>query len=83
MCFKRKEEIIPEVKKKTLKDLKQFDDVIIEYNGQKHPAWVMEISPKHFDLCVELEKDFEFRKIFFKRNFDDSIIKSDIHTVYL
>lgn len=83
MCFKRKEQVIPKVKKRTLKDLKQFDDVIIEYNGQKHPAWVMEISPKHFDLCVELENDYEFRKIFFKRRTDDSIITSDIHTVYL
>lgn len=68
---------------KTLKTLKQFDDVIIEYHNQKHPAWVTEMSSKYFELCVELEGDFEFRKIFFKKKTDDTIITSDIHTVYL
>jgi hypothetical protein len=68
----------------TLKTLKKFDDVIIEYNGNKYPAWVMEISNKDFDLYVDLgDGDFEFRKIFFKKKSEDSIIKSDIHTVYL
>jgi hypothetical protein len=83
MCFKRTQQSIPEPEKKTLKTLKKFDDVIIEYNGQRYPAWVMEMSTKHFDLCVDLGNDFEFRKIFFKRNTDDSVIVSDIHTVYL
>lgn len=68
----------------TLKTLKQFDDVIIEYNGKKYSAWVMEITNKYFDLYVDLGNgDFEFRKIFFKKKSDESIIHSDIHTVYL
>ena len=67
----------------TLKTLKKYDDVIIEYNGQKHNAWVMEITNQYFDLCVELENDFEFCKIFFKKKTDDNVIVSNIHTVYL
>jgi hypothetical protein len=68
---------------KTLKTLKICDDVIIEYNNQKHPAWVTELSDKHLELCIELPNDLEFRKIFFKKKDETTIIKSDIHTVYL
>lgn len=68
---------------KTLKTLQKYDDVTIEYNGQKHNAWVMDISDKHFDLYVDLGNDFEFRKIFFKKKTDDQVIVSDIHTIYL